>query len=221
MWWTAVFEEIWTASYLPSNKTTWEAAVDAVDANLTARDPVGLIASARSDAHSPLAWLPYLAAERSVDEFSSSWPESRQRSVVAGSFALHQRLGVRAALDRAISSLGYGIRVTEWFETTPFRAPYTFRIEIFIPDDEEWAASQRTPILRAANSAKNAHTKLEAISLHRKAPPSGVYVGAVARRRRVMRVGQVPKPTTMRVLTHTFIGAFTWRRRTIRVLPRP
>lgn len=221
MWWTAVFEEVWTAAILPSNSTEWERVLDAVDADLVARDPVELIPDARSDANAPLEWLPYLAAERSVNEFSGTWPEAQQRAVTAGSFALHQRLGVRAAIDKAIAPFGYNVRVVEWFEVEPRRMPYTFRLRITIPDDEPWSASQRPPLIRIANGAKNAHTKLEAISLYRKAPPNGVYVGAVARRRRTMRVGQVPKPTTMRVTNHTFLGAFTWRRRTVRVLPRP
>jgi len=182
---------------------------------------VGLIPASRSDADAPLAWLPYLAAERSVNEFSSTWPEAQQRAVVAGSFALHQRLGTRNALDKALVPFGYQVRVVEWFEVEPRRDPYTFRIRVTLPDDEPWFASQRVPLIRIANGAKNAHTKLEAVSLKRNAPPTGVYVGAVARRRRVMRVGQVPKPTTMRVTNYTFIGAYTFKRRTIRVLPRP
>lgn len=221
MWWTATFDAVWTVSLLPNNATVWERVVEAVDADFVARDPVGLISAARSHAAVPLEWLPYLAAERSVNEFSSAWPESRQRAVTAGSFALHQRMGTRAALDKALAPFDYQVRVVEWFEVEPPRQPYTFRIRVTLPDDRPWMASERTPLIRIANGAKNAHTKLEAISLLRTAPSSRVFVGAVARRRRTKRVGQVPKPTTMRVTNHTFLGAFTLRRRTVRVLPRP
>src|SRR5690606_8054037 len=98
------------------NSTSWELAVEAVDADLVARDPVGLIAAARSVAEVPAPWLPYLAAERSVDEFTSAWPIERQRAVTAASFGMHQVKGTRPALVRALAPLGFDVSVIEWFE---------------------------------------------------------------------------------------------------------
>lgn len=179
MWWTAVFEEQWTVSLLPpSSSTPWERALDAVDGDLAARDPVGLIPAARSDKNVPLAWLPYLAAERSVDEFSGTWPEARQRAVVAGSFAVHQRKGVRRALDLALAPLGYQVRVREWFEITPRRRPYTFALHVELDLDTPWRVSDGKQLIRVANGAKNAHTMLDAVRVSRSVP-STTYVGGM------------------------------------------
>lgn len=220
MWWTAVFEEQWTVSLLPpSSSTPWERALDAVDGDLAARDPVGLIPAARSDKDVPLAWLPYLAAERSVDEFSGTWPEARQRAVVAGSFAVHQRKGVRRGLDLAMAQLGYQVRVREWFEPQVRRQPYTFRLEVNL-GLEPWMGENRSQLIRTANGAKNAHTKLEAIELRRQVP-GAVYVGGIIRTRRVIRVGQLPKVTTLYPPdARMFVGAVLRRRRTLRIHQR-
>lgn len=219
MWWTAVFEPVWTVSILPSNSTAWERTIEAVDADLVARDPIRLVEYARSDIEVPDVWLPYLAEERSVDEFSSAWTEERRRAVTRGSFPLHQVKGTRPALDRALVPLGFSPQVTEWFETSPTRQPNTFRISVTIDEDRDWIFG-RSEIIRVANKAKNLHTKLEAIEARREVGPSMVYVGGYSRRIRTIRVGQLPKVELIRTNAMVFIGAVSTRRRTLRVGPR-
>lgn len=221
-WWTAVFEGQWTVSLLPpSSSTSWERALDAVDGDLVARDPVGLISAARSDEDVPLPWLPYLAEERSVDEFSSAWPEARQRAVTAASLPLHQVKGTRPALDRALEPLQYTATVVEWFEVLPTREPNTFRVALEIEGDRSWVGIDRAEIIRTANGAKNAHTKLEALQIKRRHGPAVLHTGGVPRRRHVIRVGQVAQPTNIRLNSMIFVGAVSTRRRTVRVGPRP
>lgn len=216
MWWKTVYQLEWTHSLLPSNATPWERVLEAVDADLVARDPVALIPAARSAEQAPVALLPYLAAERSVDEFSGAWPQPRQRAVIAGSLAYHKVKGTRAALDRALSPLGYSVRVVEWFESSVWRPPYTFRINVRIAPDVSWTSEDRALLLRTANAAKNAHTLMAGIDIARR--HSGVvFVGAKFRRRRVLRVGQLPKPTTYRQSSLIFLGAVLHRRRTLRI----
>ncbi len=221
MWWTAVFEEQWTASLPPpSSSTPWERALDAVDGDLAARDPVGLITAARSAKDVPLVWLPYLAADRSVDEFTSTWPEERQRAVVAGSFDFHKVKGARLSLDRALEPLGYTLSVTEWFEVEPYRDRYTFRIRVTIGDLEPWLISDRDTLTRVANGAKNLRSKLEAIEQVRNIRPANVYVGGVVVRRRKLTVGPVPRPSNINIKGHVFVGAAQVRRRTLIIPPR-
>jgi len=217
--WTANFEEVWAVSVLPSSSSPWEQALDLTDADLVARDPVGLILAARSDAEAPLALLPYLAAERSVDEYSSAWPEARQRAVTAASFTVHRVKGTRPALDLALAPLGYANKVVEWFEVEPRRRPYTFRVRLTLPDDS-WGRAQRGEIVRVANAAKNAHTKLEALELERGTPPATVHVGGAARRIRRIRIAQLPKPTTVRADACGWVGTHYRIRRTIRAIVR-
>lgn len=221
MWWTAVFQSEWTASTLPPNTTPWEHALDGVDADLVARDPISLVAAARSDQQSPIAWLPYLAAERMVDEYDGNWPEARQREVVKQSFRVHQVKGTRPVLDRALAPFGYTVQPREWFEHDPPRPAYTFQIEVRLGSDPWSAGAQRSELIRIANRAKNAHTKLEAISLIRNGPPAIVHVGGMTRKRRVLRIGQIPAPTTIRNRAHVFLGAMIRRIRRVEIQPRP
>lgn len=222
MWWTATFQEQWVTGLLPKNSSTaWENEIDLVDAGLVARDPAELVPSSRSHMLVPLPWLPYLAEERSVDEFSSAWPEERQRAVTAASHAMHRLKGTRPAMDRALAPMGYAAKVVEWFEVTPTRQPYTFRLTLTVDVLREWLASDRSALIRQANKAKNAHTKLEAIEVRREATPAVVHVGGTLRRVRTVRVGTLPKLTTIRQDATVFVGAAHRRRRILRVGPRP
>jgi len=217
--WTAVFEPVWTVSILPSNSTPWESVVEAVDADLVARDPVGLIAASRVVNEVPPQWLPWLAEERSVDEFSSAWPVERQKAVTEGALALHRVKGTRQALVRALEPLGFTLTLKEWFEPqVPFQRN-TFRIAVDIEPDREWIGA-RQEIIRVANKAKSLHTKLAALEVSRRAGPATVYVGGVTRRVRTIRVGQLPKIAEIKGPSFVWIGAVQKRRRTLRVGPR-
>jgi phage tail P2-like protein len=219
--WTAVFEPVWTASILPANATRWERVLEGIDGDLTARDPVGLIAAARSDVVSPLELLPYLAIERSVDEYSGLWAEARRREVVQSSFSYHKVKGTRHAIDKALSPLGYNLQVVEWFEPSITRTPYTFRIRIQVGDLDEWLASDRHTVIRVANYAKNLHTKLEIIEPIRRAGPGVVYIGGVTRTQRTILISQdLAPPTVLRPSGFVFVGGATTRRRTLFILPR-
>ena len=219
--WTATFEPQWVISLAPRGSSTpWETALDLVDAELAARDPVGLIAASRSVADVPLAWRPYLAEERSVDEFSSAWPEERQRAVTAASFAVHRVKGTRAAIDRALAPMGYSAKVVEWFETTPRRQAYTFRLSVTIDAAREWLLGDHAALVRAANKAKNAHTKLTGIDVRRAAGPAAVYFGGKTRMRISIRIGPPTEVAEVRTASTTFVGAAIRQRIVMRIGPR-
>lgn len=218
-WWRHVYEMRWTASLLPSNATRWERALEAVDADLVARTPVGLITASRSVMDCPLAWLPYLAAERSVDEFSSDWPEARQRAATEASLALHKVKGTRPSLDVALRPLGLSPQVAEWFETTG-RQANTFRVAIDIDRDRTWGAGDRSELIRVVNGAKNLHTKLEVLDLRRRARPAALYLGGLPTFARTLRIGQHVRPNLHRQTSMVWVGATTIRHRTLRVGPR-
>jgi len=221
MWWTATFQPEWVISLLPpTSSTPWETVLDLVDGGLVARDPLGLIAASRSVADVPLAWLPYLAEERSVDEFSSAWPEARQRAVTAASLGLHRIKGTRLALEMALAPMGYSAQVIEWFETTPRRQAYTFRLSVTIDADREWFLADHIALVRAANKAKNLHTKLEAIEVRRTVGPAAVYFGGKMRTRIAIRIGPPKEVGEVRVATTTFVGAAIRQKIALRIGPR-
>ena len=209
----------WTVPLMADGMSRWAYAVDAVDADLVARDPVGLIAASRSDDQAPLALLPYLAAERSVNEFDGAWPEARKRAVTRGSFAFHQAQGTRPALDRALTPLGYAVKAIEWFERE-LREPYTFRIRVDL-QAEPWTARKRSEVIRVANAAKSAHTKLEALEYSRAAGPATLFVGGLVVRRRLLRIREVAVNIAVRVQGAVFLGTTLNSRRTLRIHPRP
>lgn len=219
-WWTAVFEPVWTASLLPTNATVWERVVEAVDADLVARNPVGLIPASRSDQNAPEQWLAYLAEERSVDEYDGAWPLARRRAVTRDSFAMHRVKGTRPALDRALEPFGYQVSVVEWFERAPAGPAYTFRIRVDLALDEPWLGEQRAQLIRIANQAKNAHTLLEAINPVRQARPASAFVGVMYRRNRRLVVGQQPRPSTVRRTSYVFVGVMRHSVRRLIVGPK-
>lgn len=220
MWWTESYDVRWTQRLLPGAATAWEVLLDGIDGDIAARDPVGLVQASRSDQEAPLAWLPYLAIERSVDEFSSAWSGSQQRAVIAGSFRFHQVKGTRPALDRALAPLGYVLRTVEWFETSPQGAAYTFQIFITLGADIAWLGADRDQVIRVANNAKNAHTMLENLVLIRELPPGPVYVGGVMSRQRLLNIYQVPLQMTLSAFGYAWIGGALQRIRSIAVHPR-
>ncbi len=220
MWWTAVFQPEWTVSVLPrQNISLWGSAVEVTDGWLVARDPVDLILSVRRVTDAPLQTLPYLAEERSVDEYSGLWTEARQRAVVSGSMPYHQKKGTRSALARAFSSQGYAVKIIEWFENSPRRQPYTFRVRITVGAEDAWLTPDRVAAYRLANIAKNAHTKIEAVDIYRPAGPATAYVGGITRKRRSLRVSQTPVLSGLSATANAYIGAAMRRVRRILIPP--
>lgn len=218
--WSTVFDPAWTVSLMPSNATEWARVMEALDADLVARDPVGLIAAARSVSRAPSQWLPHLAEERSVDEFSSAWPEDRRRNAVAVAFPLHRVKGTRPSVRKALEPLGFETRIVEWFEVSPRRQQNTFRVAVNVSPDREWVRG-RAEIIRIANMAKNAHTKLEALEVSRLTNPNMTYVGAYARRDRTMLIAQQPDIGELHLHSTAWVGAGMIRVRTVIIGPRP
>jgi phage tail P2-like protein len=93
-------------SLLPPNATPQEAAIEAATARI-GEVPVPN-ATLWNPATCPAALLPWLAWALSVDEWDGTWPEARQREVIAASVAVHRRKGTRGAVVAALAAAGYG-----------------------------------------------------------------------------------------------------------------
>ncbi|WP_047238104.1 phage tail protein I [Chromobacterium subtsugae] len=90
---------------LPPNRTPLEAALAdmlALDLNTTALR--GLADSARC----PPALLPWLAWERSVEQFDAARTEEERRALVASSVDVHRRKGTLSAVRQVFRDLGLG-----------------------------------------------------------------------------------------------------------------
>ena len=117
---------------LPPNTTALERAIAVACAELV-NVPVPLRELWNAD-RCPVKLLPFLAWACSVDRWDDNWPESSKRGTIKASYFIHKHKGTIAAVRRVVESLGYLIRITEWWQTTPLGAPGTFRLDVGVLD---------------------------------------------------------------------------------------
>lgn len=117
-----------TLSTLPPNTTPLERALARACAAL-ADTPVPL-RDLWSPQRCPVALLPFLAWSFSVDRWDDSWPESVKRATIQAARAIHQHKGTIAAVRGAVESLGYAIRIREWWQLDPRGPRGTFALEV-------------------------------------------------------------------------------------------
>jgi len=125
-------------SILPANKSALEAGLDLGFAKLLERiDPP--FPELMNPQETPVEFLPYLAADRGVSEWSSAAPEAEKRLTVALAWPTKRQAGTRAALENAVKGLQLAPEVTAWYEQTPPGPPYSFTVRAFsqLPYSEE------------------------------------------------------------------------------------
>lgn len=76
----------------------------------------------------PVNLLPYLAWALSVDYWEDYWSEQQKRQAIMASFKEHQRKGTIGAIKRIVESLGYNLKIKEWFDDKQQRQAGTFRV---------------------------------------------------------------------------------------------
>lgn len=74
--------------------------------------------------------LDHLAAQWRVGVWRDSWPVSRKRIVLKTIIKTLSHYGTRQAIIDVLASLGNGVQMKEWWETTPPGTPHTFSINI-------------------------------------------------------------------------------------------
>ena len=119
----------------------------------------------------PEKLLPWLAWSFSVDEWDNSWSVDEKRRVIRNSHFVHRRKGTLSAIRRALESLGYTIRVVEWFEEEPAGVPYTFKVEVSATKALYEHVYEQ--ICRIVGTYKNERSHLRAIDV--RAEVSGRY----------------------------------------------
>jgi phage tail P2-like protein len=160
-------------SLLPPNATPQETAIEAATARI-AEVPVPN-ATLWTPATCPAALLPWLAWALSVDEWDGTWPEARQRAVIAASIGVHRRKGTRGAVVAALAAAEYETELVEWFADSPAAAPYTFRAVVDITDRSITEAIQ-DEIIRLIEATKNLRSHMTNIRF--RASASGIVYAA-------------------------------------------
>ncbi|MFJ4197012.1 phage tail protein I [Pseudomonas sp. NPDC089534] len=79
----------------------------------------------------PVAFLPYLAADRGVAEWSTDAPDAEKRLTVELAWPTARQAGTRTALENAAKGLQLRPEVRAWYEQTPPGTPYSFSVRAF------------------------------------------------------------------------------------------
>lgn len=117
-------------SLLPANSSPLEKALDIGFGALLDR-VAPPFPDLMNPNETPVEFLPYLAADRGVTEWSSSAPESEKRITVELAWPTKRQAGTRRALENAVRGLELIPEVTSWYERTPKGAPYSFSVRAF------------------------------------------------------------------------------------------
>ncbi|AWY43128.1 phage tail protein I [Pseudomonas putida] len=117
-------------SLLPANSSALEKALDLGFGDLLDRiaPPFPELMDPTT---TPLAFLPYLAADRGVSEWSTEAVEAEKRLTVELAWPTARRAGTRQALENAAKGLRLIPEVRAWYEQVPPGQPYSFSVRAF------------------------------------------------------------------------------------------
>ena len=116
------------ASLLPSNRTPLEQALAQV--SMEKPDLPNVLRRMISPDTCPVALLPWLAIQRSVDRWDPEWSEAIKRKVIKDAFEVHKRKGTVSALRRVVEPFADIIDITEWHQLEPMGEPGTFSMSL-------------------------------------------------------------------------------------------
>ncbi|KPA87172.1 phage tail protein, P2 protein I family [Pseudomonas asplenii] len=117
-------------SLLPNNSTQLERAIEAA-ADEIVEVPLRTLYNPDT---CPAHLLYQLAWAWSVDRWDNAWPEATKRAVCRSAFFVHSRKGTIGAIRRVVEPLGFLLKVTEWWQTSPMGEPATFALEVGVLD---------------------------------------------------------------------------------------
>ncbi|MGA9700351.1 phage tail protein I [Pseudomonas sp.] len=115
------------ASLLPANSSPLEKALDLGFGHLLERVTPPFPQLMDPD-RTPAAFLPYLAADRAVNEWSTTAPEAEKRLTVKLAWPTARQAGTRQALENAAKGLQLSPEVRAWYEQKPPGVPYSFAV---------------------------------------------------------------------------------------------
>ncbi|CAD5456000.1 TPA: phage tail protein I [Escherichia coli] len=101
----------------------------------------------------PLHLLPWLAWEFAVDFWQDDWSEEQKRQILRDAAYVHQHRGTAGAVLRALGAVGVPAAIKEWWQDSPRKKPYTFRVELFLREgaDSVLYSQVRALVIKAKN----------------------------------------------------------------------
>lgn len=118
------------ASLLPANSSPLEKALDLGFGKLLDR-VMPPFPALMNPLQTPVEFLPYLAADRGVSEWSASAPEAEKRATLKLAWPTARQAGTRKALENAATGLQLVPEIRAWYERTPPGEPYSFSVRAF------------------------------------------------------------------------------------------
>lgn len=164
------------ATLLPSNASTLERAVAALDVRIT--DTPTPIRDVWNPRTCPADLLPWLAFAYAVDEWDNTWSTDVKREVIAQSLEVKRTKGTPAGVQRALAALGLPAQVQEWFQQIPEGDPYTFRV-LIEAQQIGFSAKQLAQIRRVIERYKNKRSHLAGVDISIRST-TGPYLASVA-----------------------------------------
>ncbi|MDT8758235.1 phage tail protein I [Sphingomonas psychrotolerans] len=76
----------------------------------------------------PADVLPFLAWSVAISHWDADWTEAEKRAAILDAIPFHRIKGTRAAVEQVLNRFNPLLRVIEWWEANPRRAPYTFEV---------------------------------------------------------------------------------------------
>ncbi|MCX5620501.1 phage tail protein I [Bombella pollinis] len=143
---------------LPCNASALERALDITPAVALDSIPHYVRETANADTI-PAILLPWLAWAQRVEVWDSTWSDEQKRAVIKSSFAVHRKKGTIGAVKSALAALGVSLTVVEWFNDTPQREPYTFRL-VADPGDNALRPAFWNSLLAIVERTKNARSHM-------------------------------------------------------------
>ena len=113
-----------TKSLLPPNTTPAERALEATTARIS--DVPVPLRDLYNPATCPVALLPWLAWQLSIDNWKATWSESIRRARVKNAMTIHRKKGTARSVADVVASFGGAILLREWWQQSPRGIPHTF-----------------------------------------------------------------------------------------------
>ncbi|WP_198024298.1 phage tail protein I [Asaia astilbis] len=121
-----------------------------------------------------VAWLAW--AWR-VENWATDWSELQKRQTVASSYMVHRKKGTAYAVRSALEALNLNIQMLEWFNDSPKRDPYTFRLVVKIGSNDISIQNWKS-VLNIVQTNKNARSHLSSIDMEGESEGISYHGGA-------------------------------------------
>lgn len=124
----------------------------------------------------PVDFLPYLAADRGVQEWNAAASEEEKRLTVALSWSIQRQAGTDKALKYAVESMGFTPNITPWYAAVPVGEPYSFDVQAIIT--RPWSTGDHNRLYRRLHAAKSERDDMSITLVHETA--GGLQVAGAA-----------------------------------------